>query len=127
MSDNRGAMTRIISSKSAEHYTWGGPDAADCDGWHLVKTPELSIIEERMPAGTQELRHLHRQARQFFMVLEGELVLEVEGQEFVLKPREGVEVAPGQQHQALNRSASDVRFLVASQPPSHGDRVLSSP
>jgi mannose-6-phosphate isomerase-like protein (cupin superfamily) len=115
-------MTRTISAKTAEHYTWGGPQATDCDGWHLVKTPDLSVIEERMPSGTREQRHLHRRARQFFLVLEGELVLEVESEEFILGAGEGLEIAPGTAHQAINRSSSAVRFLVTSQPPSHGDR-----
>jgi hypothetical protein len=29
-------------------------------------------------------------------------------------------------HQAINRSAAPVRFLVTSQPPSHGDRIDSN-
>ena len=36
--------TQVVSTKSAEHYKWGGPQGNDCDGWHLVKTKELSII-----------------------------------------------------------------------------------
>jgi mannose-6-phosphate isomerase-like protein (cupin superfamily) len=110
---------QIVSTKSAEHYTWG----ADCDGWHLVKTGELSVIEERMPAGTSETRHSHVHARQFFYVLEGELTMEVEHHIFVVHAGEGIQVSPGQQHQAQNRSARDLRIIVTSQPPSHGDRV----
>jgi mannose-6-phosphate isomerase-like protein (cupin superfamily) len=115
--------TEIISIKSAEHYKWGGPQGTDCDGWHLVKTPDLSIIEELMPPGTSETRHSHVHARQFFFVLEGELTLEVEHHHFVLQTGEGIEVSPGQQHQALNKSASPIRMMVTSQPPSHGDRI----
>ena len=70
--------TQIISQKSAEHYKWGGPQGTDCDGWHLVKTPELSIIQEIMPPRTSETRHSHARARQFFFVLDGEVTLEVE-------------------------------------------------
>jgi len=115
--------TRIINTKSAEHYKWGGPQGTDCDGWHLVKTPELSIIEELMPSGASEARHSHVHARQFFYVLEGELTLEVDQHNFVLHPGEGLEISPGQNHQAINRSAKPVRILVTSRPPSHGDRV----
>jgi hypothetical protein len=43
--------TKIVSINSGEHYKWGGRQGTDCDGWHLLKTPELSIIEELMPAG----------------------------------------------------------------------------
>jgi quercetin dioxygenase-like cupin family protein len=115
--------TQIISTRSAEHYKWGGPQKTDCDGWHLVKTPTVSIIEELMPPGTSEARHSHNHARQFFYVLEGELTLEVDGQNYILHTGEGLEISPGQPHQAINRSAAPVRFLVTSQPPSHGDRA----
>jgi mannose-6-phosphate isomerase-like protein (cupin superfamily) len=109
----------IVSTANAEHYTWGN----NCEGWHLVKTPELSIIVERMPAGTSEVRHHHVRARQFFHVLEGELTIEIEHRDFTLRAGEGIEISPGQAHQAINRSAAPVRFVVTSQPPSHGDRV----
>jgi len=108
-----------VSAASAEHYIWGGV----CDGWHLVRGERLSVIEERMPPGSAEERHFHRKSRQFFYVLDGELTMEVDGRQHTLDPRQGLEIAPGQPHQAMNRSASDTRFLVISQPPSHGDRT----
>jgi len=78
-----------------------------------------------MPTGTSEIRHSHVLARQFFFVLEGELTLEVEYHEFVLHAGDGIEISPGQRHQALNRSANPVRMIVTSQPPSHGDRIVA--
>jgi len=109
----------MISIATAAHYSWGD----GCDGWHLVRTDALAVIEERMPAGTAERRHRHERARQFFYVLAGELTMEVDGAEFVLGANEGMEVAPGIGHQAFNRGEREVRFLVVSQPPSHGDRI----
>jgi quercetin dioxygenase-like cupin family protein len=114
-----------VGKSTATHYKWGGAEGNACDGWHLVRTPELSIIEEAMPPGTSETRHHHRYARQFFYVIEGELTMEIEQQHIVLRAGEGVEIEPGDAHQALNRSASITRFLVTSQPPSHGDRINS--
>jgi len=108
-----------ISTANAEHYTWGN----NCDGWYLVRTPELNIIEELMPPGTSETRHHHVRARQFFFVLSGELTLEIEHHDFTLQAGQGIEIAPGQSHQAINRSKASVRILVTSQPPSHGDRI----
>ncbi len=108
-----------ISIASAPHYRWGD----DCDGWRLVTTPELAIIEERMPAGTSEQRHSHRHARQFFYVLEGELTIEIDGTTHTLRAGSGLEVPPHAPHQAVNSSGAAVRFLVISQPPSHGDRI----
>ena len=111
-------MTTPVSRSSAEHYTWG----TQCDGWHLVRADGLSVIEERMPPGTAEIRHRHARARQFFYVIAGRLDLEVEGTMHSLEAGVGLEVAPGAAHQTLNQSGEDVRFLVISQPSSHGDR-----
>jgi mannose-6-phosphate isomerase-like protein (cupin superfamily) len=111
-----------ISNANATHYTWGGEENP-CDGWHLVRTPELSVILERMPPGTSEVRHYHELARQFFFVLEGELTIRIADQVATLRHQQGIEVAPTIPHQVFNRSSQDVRFLVISQPPSHGDRI----
>jgi mannose-6-phosphate isomerase-like protein (cupin superfamily) len=118
---NTSKSPRPVSRKSAEHYVWGG----NCDGWYLVTQPTLSVIEERMPPEASEVRHNHMQARQFFYVLEGELTLEIEGEEVTLGPSDGIEIHPGQKHTAMNRSSTEVRMLVTSQPPSHGDRIVS--
>jgi len=85
----------------------------------------LSVIEEQMPTGAREQRHRHAKARQFFYVLEGQLTMEIDGGFHLLRAGEGIEIAPGQRHQAINDSAADVRFLVISSPPAHGDRILS--
>lgn len=52
----------ITSAENAEHYIWGD----HCDGWHLLKTERLSVIQERMPPGTAEQRHYHERAQQLF-------------------------------------------------------------
>jgi mannose-6-phosphate isomerase-like protein (cupin superfamily) len=112
----------LISIDTAHHYTWG----QDADGWHLVQTAELSVIQERMPPGTAEVRHSHRHARQFFFILAGQATFELGGQLVLLQARQGIEVAPGIAHQIRNNSQQDLEFLVVSQPPAHGDRVLEA-
>lgn len=112
-------MSEPVSAATAEHYGWGDR----CDGWFLVRTPELHIIEERMPPETAERAHHHQQARQFFYVLEGELTMVLGAGKCVLRVGQGLEIAPGEVHQAVNRGPQPVRFLVTSQPPSRGDRV----
>jgi mannose-6-phosphate isomerase-like protein (cupin superfamily) len=113
---------RVIRADDAEHYQWG----QGCDGWHLVRGEGLSVIEERMPPGAYEQRHFHERARQFFYVLDGELTMEIGGERLTVRTREGVEIAPGEAHQARNDSTTEVRFLVISSPPSHGDRVAAA-
>jgi mannose-6-phosphate isomerase-like protein (cupin superfamily) len=110
--------TSVTSTATAEHYLWGD----GCPGWHLVRAAGLSVIEERMPVGTSEVRHWHARTRQFFYVLSGTLTMEVEGVRHQLEARMGIELSPGTAHQAVNESPDDVEFLVVSMPPSHGDR-----
>jgi uncharacterized cupin superfamily protein len=101
-----------------QQFGWGD----GCEGWHLVRAQNLSVIEERMPPGTSEARHWHARARQFFYVLSGTLTLEVEGVTHSLAARTGIELPQGTAHQAINETVADVEFLVISEPPSHGDR-----
>ena len=107
-----------VNRDTVESYPWG----AGCLGWHLVRTDALSIIHEEMPPGTEEIRHRHLRARQFFFVLGGTLILECDGVRHELAPHNGLDVPPMMTHQARNESGSAVEFLVISQPPSHGDR-----
>jgi len=107
-----------VSIASAEHYAWG----QGCDGWHLVKQDSLSVIEEKMPAGTAEERHRHATARQFFYVLSGALTFEMEGLTHVLAAGSGIEVPPGAVHTAANAGPEEARFLLVSVPPARGDR-----
>ena len=112
-----------ISTANAPHYVWGGV----CDGWHLAETEGLSVIEERVPSGAAEVRHYHARAEQFFYVLVGTATLEVEGVRHRLAPGQGLHVAAGERHQLANRETGELRFLVVSVPPSHGDRITVSP
>ena len=102
----------------AEHYTWG--DRAD--GWRLVDSLGLSVIEERVPAGTGEEWHLHDSATQFFYVLEGEAQVQTAEGVVTLLPRQGVEIAAGRPHKLFNPGATENWFLVVSAPSTRGDR-----
>lgn len=108
-----------INKESAAHYIWG----ANCDGWRLVANDNLSVIHERMPPGTQEVRHYHQKARQFFFVLRGQAAIEMEGQLYPLNPHDGLEIPPQTPHQIRNQTDEDIEFLVISQPTTVGDRV----
>lgn len=113
------ATPAAISRENAEHYRWG----VDCDGWHLVKGKELSVIEEFMPPGSAEIRHYHERSQQFFYILTGEVLMEINGENVLIPAGCGVRILPGTRHQIRNPSSSPVRFLVISQPSSHDDRI----
>jgi len=106
----------------SRRYFWG----EGCEGWHLLAHEQLSVIEERVPPGAREVNHRHAQAQQFFYVLEGQAVMLFGEQRHELACGEGMHVPPGMPHQFCNDSNSDVRVLVISAPPSHGDRIEES-
>ncbi|QMU31286.1 cupin domain-containing protein [Adhaeribacter radiodurans] len=109
----------IKNLANAEHYSWGN----NCEGWHLVKTPQLSIIQERMPAGAAEKIHYHRVAQQFFYIISGTATFLVNGAMYTVQAQNGLHILPGQHHQILNHTTNDLLFTVTSQPTSHGDRL----
>lgn len=108
----------VVSIANAEHYRWGD----GCDGWRLLDDPGLSVIRERVPPGKSEVRHLHRRARQFFLILEGRAVMEIEGQDHPLSAGQGIHVPAGAAHQFKNPTDQPVEFLVVSSPTTRGDR-----
>lgn len=115
----------VSDTATAEHYTWGD----GCDGWHLLKDPSLSVIQERVPPSAGEVAHLHAKARQFFYVLSGTATMEFEDRKLRFGPSQGLHVPPGTRHRFVNESDDDVVFLVISSPTTAGDRtnVLENP
>jgi len=114
---NAGPVT--VSRENGEHYRWG----VDCDAWYLVKDKQLTVIEEFMPPGAAEIRHYHERAQQFFYILNGEVLMEVDGENILIPAGSGIRILPGVRHQVRNPSSEAVRFLVVSHPPSRGDRI----
>lgn len=112
---------KISNVKNTEHYIWG----SGCDGWHLLKNDNLSVIQERVPPGCSEVKHYHNISHQFFYVLKGTATIEIEGNVLKLNPSDGIEVKPGQVHQLRNESDESIEFIVVSSPKSHGDKVVA--
>jgi len=110
---------KTVDAGNAEHYCWG----EGCEGSHLVRTAELSVIQERVPPRAREVRHLHERAQQFFFVLEGEATLTIHEQVVVLRASQGCFVPAGVPHELRNDAGEDLVFILVSAPPSHGDRI----
>ena len=110
----------MVNTKNSEHYNWGN----NCDGWHLLKSNDLSIIQEKVPPGCSEVKHYHKKSHQFFYVLSGCAAIEIENEIFQLNSFEGIEVKPGQVHQLRNETKEDLEFIVVSSPKSHGDKII---
>ncbi|MEJ2462289.1 MAG: cupin domain-containing protein [Candidatus Thiodiazotropha sp.] len=109
----------VTSTKNGKHYVWGD----QCDGWHLAASENLSVIQERVPKGASEIRHLHNKAEQFFYVLSGIATLEVAGVIHDIHAHEGFHIPAGIAHALSNNHEAELEFLVISTPPSHDDRL----
>jgi mannose-6-phosphate isomerase-like protein (cupin superfamily) len=112
---------KIVSKANAEHYIWG----EICEGWHLLKASNLSVIEERVPPGGAEVMHYHKRAHQFFYILSGEAIMEIDDQRMIIGTLQGLSVPPKTPHRLLNESQQDLLFITISAPTSHGDRFLA--
>lgn len=113
----------LISKDKISPRAWG----SGCFSWDLVDHADMLVAQETMPPGTSEFGHFHANARQFFFVLAGELVIEVSGERTRLLVHDGVEIAPGQPHCVFNASEREVVFLAIACPSAKGDRTLLSP
>lgn len=120
-SDNQ--YGQVISTRNAAHYIWGD----NCDGWHLLKTESLSVIQEKMPAGTFEQLHYHNRAQQLFYILSGVATFEIEEKIIVVKANESIAIPAGARHFIRNKTSENLNFIVISQPDSHGDRINIPP
>lgn len=110
----------VVSQETSAHYQWGN----GCDGWHLVRSPALSVIKERVPSGCEEVRHYHERSEQFFFVLDGVATIESNGEVVQLESQQGIHIPAGTVHQLKNNASDDLIFIVTSTPPSHGDRIV---
>ncbi len=109
----------ITSIETAEHYSWGN----NCDGWPLLRSDSLSVIQERMPPATAEQLHYHEHAQQVFYILSGIATFEIGGEAQTVLANQTIHIQPKIKHRILNNSDADLHFLVISEPKTLGDRV----
>src|SRR5258708_1128428 len=102
----------ITSTENAEHFTWG----ANCDGWHLLQSASLSVIQERMPPGTSEQLHYHEYAQQVFFILSGTATFEVEEERTTVNANQSIHIPSNTKHRIFNNGIHDLHFLVISEP-----------
>lgn len=110
-------MTNSI--KNSEHYVWG----KNCDGWHLHKSDNLSVIQESMPCGASEELHYHNRAEQVFYILSGTATFEINGNTEMASLNESIHIPCKTLHKISNQHNEPLSFLLISQPKAQGDRV----
>jgi mannose-6-phosphate isomerase-like protein (cupin superfamily) len=101
------------------YYQWGD----NCEGWNLVDGEKLSVKLERMPAFTAEKKHYHTNTQQYFFILKGQAVFEVDEKKITIKANQGIHILPLQKHKIINEQHMELEFILSSQPAVLSDRV----
>jgi mannose-6-phosphate isomerase-like protein (cupin superfamily) len=74
-----------------------------------------SLAEARVPAGSATERHYHRLAEEFYFILEGEGLMELDGVTRSVGPGDGILIPAGARHQIT--AARNLVFLCTCSPP----------
>lgn len=102
-----------------QQYTWGN----DCKAWTFVDNKDLSIKLEKIPPATEEVLHYHNHSHQFFYILKGTAVFEVDNVILIVHEEEGLHLESGSQHRIMNKDEEKpLEFIVCSQPSTDNDR-----
>lgn len=84
-----------------------------------------SLAEATMPAGGATDRHFHRRSEELYFILEGEGKMEVDDEERMVGPGDGILIPPGAWHRIS--ASTDLRFLCCCAPPyAHEDTFFDS-
>ena len=111
------AMKKTTSNSKS--YNWGD----GCTAWQFVNSPTLSVIRETMPPKTSESLHKHSRSQQFFFIISGEAVFELNGERHTIKANQGMHVKPMAVHRIINATDENLELLIISEPHSHADRI----
>jgi quercetin dioxygenase-like cupin family protein len=65
-----------------------------------------------VPPQTKQRLHLHRQQTEVFYVLEGQAVIEIDGEEYPAGPGDAFICSPGDRHNLWNQSDREFRLVV---------------
>jgi len=110
---------RILSSETAlSHQYWGDL----CESWVWVDEDSLSVKREKMPAGKSEQIHYHKKARQFFYILRGRAVFEINQERFTVETGQGIYIRPLEKHKISNEGETELEFILSSAPSTRDDR-----
>lgn len=98
---NRGARKILVTElyPAAEYETrqveWTPPAVSEKCPVQVTPNIEVAVFTQQAPQD----RHLHKLGTEMYMVLEGEMKIEVEGQEYVLHAGDMLVVNPGAAHE----------------------------
>ncbi len=85
-----------------------------------------SLAEASLPPGGATQRHYHRLSEEFYFILEGDGIMEIDGEEQPVGQGDAILIPPGAWHQIRTGTDRGVRFLCCCAPPyAHEDTYFS--
>jgi mannose-6-phosphate isomerase-like protein (cupin superfamily) len=85
----------------------------------------MSLAEATVDIGQTTEYHLHKTSEEIYFIVEGEGLMEVEGEEKKVLKDQAVFIPPKKRHRISNVGSSQLRFLCLCSPPySDEDTVL---
>ena len=112
------APSVVSASHPLQQYFWGN----NCKAWSLADNENLSVKLENMPRQTEEVLHYHNHSQQFFYILKGKAVFEIDDVILIVHQGEGLTIEPQRKHRIMNKEENMLEFIVISQPSTHNDR-----
>ena len=113
------SIPSVVSKLSPiNNYKWGN----NCDAWTLVDNKEFTVKHESMPPDAEEILHYHNNSLQFFYILKGKAVFEVDDIILIVLEGEGINIEPRRKHRIMNKGENMLEFIVISQPSTANDR-----
>jgi mannose-6-phosphate isomerase-like protein (cupin superfamily) len=80
-------------------------------------------ISQRNSQSRPDSQHFHRETKEFYLVISGQLVLQINNKTIILKPLEMVVVLPNSIH-AVIKAVDDTKFIVIKSPSGLNDKVI---
>ncbi|MBN2345467.1 MAG: cupin domain-containing protein [Candidatus Aminicenantes bacterium] len=91
------------------------------EGWHLAEAGLPIQLGVRSGAALSARKHLHKTLAEYFLLLAGELKLQVNEATLEMKKGDLVVVEPGETHRVLS-ATPDTRLLLLMPPPVENDK-----
>mgnify|MGYP001065141666 FL=1 len=86
-----------------------------------------SLAEARLPPGAATTAHRHLKTEEIYYILEGQGLMELEGETRLVGPGDAIAIPPGSRHQITNTGQGVLRFLCCCAPAyEHEDTFLGN-
>ena len=90
---------------------------------YLMQGPRMNFALVRLEAGEDFRAHYHNVMEENFYILEGEVVIVVDGKENLLSVGDMIHIEPGEIHYLINRADVPVLMVAVLAPSQAGDKV----